>query len=72
MKVINTKMSHKSKKIRGKLGGHIEPIDILEEVENDEGVELSGKMHALSEKPTKFPKKIRSGPRESCRPLHRG
>lgn len=51
--------------------GHICPIDPLEEEEAREGRELPGKMHELAEKPTKLPKKIRAGGRESYHPLHR-
>lgn len=64
-------MSHKSKKVRGKLGGHNCPPDPLEEIEKEQGAELSGKMHDLAEPPVKLPKKIRRGGKESYRPLHR-
>lgn len=64
-----SKMSHKSKRVAGKLGGHLEPIDPLSEVESSEGLELTGKIHDRAEKPTKLPKKIRGRSNESYRPI---
>lgn len=53
-------MSHKSKRVRGKLGGHLEPLDPLQEIESEENLEASGKIHNLSEKPTKPLKRARN------------
>ena len=50
--------------------GHVCPTDPLEEIEDAQGVELPGPMHDKAEKPTKLPKKIRSGGKESYPPMH--
>lgn len=44
--------------------------DPLEEEEKLEGEELPEKMHELADKPTRLPKKIRSGGGESYHPMH--
>ncbi|MFA5872151.1 MAG: hypothetical protein WC858_05565 [Parcubacteria group bacterium] len=45
--------------------------DPLEEFEEEEGLELPEMLHEEAEKPSKLPKKIRSGLKESYFPLHR-
>lgn len=45
--------------------------DPLEDVEKEEGVEFSGKMHEMADKPKKPPKKTRSEPAEGYFPLHK-
>jgi hypothetical protein len=60
-------MGHKSKKIKGRFGSHICPIDPLKNIELEEKTEFSGKMHDLSESPVKLPKKIRGSKKESYR-----
>lgn len=60
-------MGRKSKKIKGGFGSHICPIDPLKDIESEQKTELAGKMHDLSELPTKLPKKIRASKKESYR-----
>ena len=45
--------------------------DPLEEVEDQDGFEMSGSAHDEAEKPIKLPKKVRSRASESYFPLHR-
>lgn len=52
--------------------GHLCPADPLEELEEIQETELTGPMHDLAEKPTKLPKKTRSGGRESYYPMRGG
>lgn len=69
-------MSKRSKKVQNKersvrrVDGHNKPFDPLEEIEEEQGEEMSGKMHDLAEKPTKRRKRARDK-KESYRPLHR-
>ncbi|MCH8049657.1 hypothetical protein IH979_03010 [Patescibacteria group bacterium] len=51
--------------------GHDPAVDPLDELEEVQDEELPSKMHKLAEKPTKLPKKIRSGGDESYYPMHR-
>lgn len=59
------------KEDKNKQSGHDCPVDPLEDIEEELGHELSGKMHEEAEKPTKFPKKVRDSKKESYRPMKR-
>jgi len=63
-------MSHKTSREKNtakKKSGGFDPLD---EIESGSGIELPRKVHERAEKPTKLPKKIRSSPKESYRPMH--
>lgn len=53
-----------------RVNGHNEPFDELEAIEQEQGMELSGKLHNLAEKPTKRRKRARDL-KESYRPTQR-
>jgi len=60
------------KKIQPMSHGEIShSYDPLEDIEKEEGFEMSGSAHEEAEKPTKLPKKVRSRASESYFPLHR-
>lgn len=68
-------MARKKKKhaaIKETETGHFCQPDPLAEVEESQETELTGRMHDLAEKPTKLPKKTRSGGRESYYPMRGG
>lgn len=64
-------MSHKTSREKNTARRKRDEFDPLDDVENESGIELPKKAHERAEKPTQLPKKIRSSPKESYRPMHR-
>lgn len=64
-------MPHRTSRRKNTARRKREESDPLEEVEEGSEIESSKKAHEKAERPTRFPKKIRSNPKESYRPMHK-